>query len=148
MQRSGWLPRSSSVHEVEPALERVQPAASTSRHGEALGQVGDAADVAGRCRMLERLLDCADLDGPARRGTVQCARLLRLGSLELPREEVADDAGVAVAAPAVVEGDRHAGAFEGLEHLRRVGPSEERVALLRRQLREDGRLHRELPLRG
>jgi hypothetical protein len=112
-------------HEVEPAFERVEPAASTSRHGEAVGEIRDAADVARRCRMLESLLDCPDLEGPDCGGTVQCARLFRLGSLELPREEVADDAWVAVAAPAVVEGDGHAGVFEGLEHLCRVGPSEE-----------------------
>ena len=60
-------------HEVEPAFERVQPAASASRHGEALGEVGDAADVAGRCRMLERLLDRADLErpGPPRHDAVR-----------------------------------------------------------------------------
>src|SRR5712672_3332448 len=103
------------VNEVEPALERVQPTASASRHGEALGKIGDAADVAGRRRMLECLLECANLDRPARRGKVQGARLLRLGSLELPGQEVANDARVAVAVAAVVERDGYACALEGLE---------------------------------
>ena len=42
--------------QVEPALERVQPAAPASRDGEPLGQFGDAADVAGGGGVFECLL--------------------------------------------------------------------------------------------
>ena len=77
---------------------------------------------------------------------MQGARLFRLGSLELPGEEVADDAGVPVPATVMVERHDHTRALQGLEHLPRVGSREERVARSRRQLREDRRLERELPL--
>ena len=133
-------------NQVEPALERVQPAAPASRDGEPLGQFGDAGDVAGGGGVFECLLERADLDCPAGGGTMQGAGLFRLGSLELPGEEVADDAGVPVPATVMVERHDHARAFEGLEHLPRVGSREERVARIRRQLREDRRLQRELPL--
>jgi hypothetical protein len=68
---------------------------------------------------------------------MQGARLFRLGSRQLPGEEVADDAGVPVPAAAMVERHDHARALQGLEHLPRVGSREERVTRIRRQLRQD-----------
>src|SRR5262249_16831215 len=134
------------VNEVEPAPECVQPAAAARRDGEPLGEICDARHIARRRGMFQALFDRADLDRPGRCGAMECARLVRFGSLELPGQEVADDAWIPIAATAMVEGHRNARPFDRLQYLCRVGSLEKRVARLRGELREDGSLQRELPL--
>ena len=148
MHRSGWFSTSSSCtrsSQRSSASSLPRPHADTASRS-ASSATRPTSPAAAACSSASSSAPIST--ARARGGTMQRARLFRLGSLELPGEEVADDARVAVAAAAVVERDGHAGALERLEHLRRVGPREERVALLRRQLREHRRLHRELPLRG
>ena len=106
------------AQEPEPRFERVEPPATAGWDGEQPRELRGVVEVSGRSRVRDRFLNGASFRGVGGDSTVEGARPLRLGSLQLGEQVLADDARVAIAAPVAVDGS-DAGPLQRRKH--RVG---------------------------